>query len=419
MDLDRPDCQGPSGVKLVTRRNMFDRMQALGLPSLEEKLNSLKDQILSCDNFTEDQIESFKASFARFKSQTKQRWVKAHKKEDVFLKYNQSWLEGTIEIPVVIQKRPGRPPKMFEESSERTKRRKTEEIRASLAKEFIIHAAQVELRKSGKRDASDILKEITTSSPLRATKYKKAFSETKTKEPTQLAPLEALSMFVEADLTRRQYKVIRNTNKKFFPCYSLLQKEKQKCYPPTEECNVTNSSAESNLQALVDLTVMRLSTYLNEVLITLREEEKDSLKVICKWGCDGSQQCQFKQTFENDADSGANIFQSCFVPLRLVCGKEGKNIVWENPTPSSPRYCRPIRFRFVKESTDVTQEEIEYINKSIQGLQPTRVNLQEKELLVRHVFIMTMVDGKVCNAATGTKSTSKCYICGATSKEFN
>lgn len=30
-----------------------------------------------------------------------------------------------------------------------------------------------------------------------------------------------------------------------------------------------------------------------------------------------------------------------------------------------------------------------------------------------------MVDGKVCNAATGTKSTSKCYICGATSKDFN
>ncbi|CAH1102018.1 unnamed protein product [Psylliodes chrysocephalus] len=32
---------------------------------------------------------------------------------------------------------------------------------------------------------------------------------------------------------------------------------------------------------------------------------------------------------------------------------------------------------------------------------------------------MTMVDGKICNAATGTKSTSKCYICAATSKHFN
>ncbi|KAG6448524.1 hypothetical protein O3G_MSEX005516 [Manduca sexta] len=32
---------------------------------------------------------------------------------------------------------------------------------------------------------------------------------------------------------------------------------------------------------------------------------------------------------------------------------------------------------------------------------------------------MTMVDGKVGNSATGTKSTSRCYICGATTKDFN
>ncbi|GBO43412.1 hypothetical protein AVEN_265601-1 [Araneus ventricosus] len=30
-----------------------------------------------------------------------------------------------------------------------------------------------------------------------------------------------------------------------------------------------------------------------------------------------------------------------------------------------------------------------------------------------------MVDGKVCNAATSTKSTMRCYICGLTSKDFN
>lgn len=30
-----------------------------------------------------------------------------------------------------------------------------------------------------------------------------------------------------------------------------------------------------------------------------------------------------------------------------------------------------------------------------------------------------MVDAKVCNAATSTTSTMRCYICGATSKEFN
>ncbi|CAH1105745.1 unnamed protein product [Psylliodes chrysocephalus] len=181
-------------------------------------------------------------------------------------------------------------------------------------------------------------------------------------------------MFVEADLTRRQYEIIRNANKKFFPCYSLLQKVKQECYPPAESCRVISTCAERDLQSLVDLTVTRLSIFLEEVLILLKEQERDNLKIICKWGCDGFQQSQFKQKFENDADSDENIlFQSYFVSLRLVCGKDEK-IVWANPTRSSPRYCRPIRFRFVKETTDITEEQITVVKISGKSLYATEVD---------------------------------------------
>lgn len=38
---------------------------------------------------------------------------------------------------------------------------------------------------------------------------------------------------------------------------------------------------------------------------------------------------------------------------------------------------------------------------------------------IKHTMLFTMVDGKVCNAATETTSTMKCYICGQTSKDFN
>lgn len=31
----------------------------------------------------------------------------------------------------------------------------------------------------------------------------------------------------------------------------------------------------------------------------------------------------------------------------------------------------------------------------------------------------TMIDGKVCNALTSTKSAQHCYLCGTTSKDFN
>lgn len=158
---------------------------------------------------------------------------------------------------------------------------------------------------------------------------------------------------------------------------------------------------------------------LEGILCSLKDNERNSLKIICKWGCDGSQQAKYKQQFDDDAASDANVFLSSFVPLRIICGKEGKKIIWQNPTPSSPRYCRPIRFRFVKESTDVIKEEISYVDESAKKLTPTEVILHGSKLMFEHVFKMTLIDGKVCNAATDTKSTSRCYICGATSKDFN
>ncbi|KAL4708807.1 hypothetical protein ACJJTC_011771 [Scirpophaga incertulas] len=138
--------------------------------------------------------------------------------------------------------RQGHPRKSFGESSERSKRRKTEEIRSNAEDGVIVHTAQVELRKSGKRDASRVLQDIT-SSPTCATKFKKAFDTSKCGKSSRLTPTEALKMFIDADLTRAQYEVIRNTNKKFFPCYSLIQEAKKKCYPPPETSTVTSTCA--------------------------------------------------------------------------------------------------------------------------------------------------------------------------------
>lgn len=88
--------------------------------------------------------------------------------------------------------------------------------------------------------------------------------------------------------------------------------------------------------------------------------------------------------------------------------------------PSSPRFCRPIRVRFVRETNDVTTEEIVYIENQANCLANTEMRLSSGDLAkIAHTLIPTMVDGKVCNAATGTASTMRCYICGETSKDFN
>lgn len=392
-------------------------MQRLNLPNINAKLESLEKYLLSYDNYSQEQIIEIKHTYSHFKSELRRRWTIARKTEDKFIKQNCAWLEGTFTIPKVVN-RPGRPTKTFQELCERSKRRRTEDLRSTTDTEVLTYAAQVKLGATGQRDASKIIKEIT-SSPKRAGKYKRAYSITLQEDKTQLTTLSALAMFVEAGLSRRQYEIIRNTNKKLYPCYSVLQKAKMECYPDKESYHVTENCAAVALQHLLDHTVTRLLIHLEGAAQHLSEQESNSLVLICKWGCDGSQQSQYKQTFQNDADSDANIFQSSFVPLQLICSTKTKNVIWQNPTPSSPRYCRPIRIRFIKESTDITNEEIKYVQEATNSLQDTKVTLADKCFSVKHTMMLTMVDGKVCNAATQTTSTMRCYICGATSKEFN
>ncbi|XP_050512019.1 uncharacterized protein LOC126888052 [Diabrotica virgifera virgifera] len=45
--------------------------------------------------------------------------------------------------------------------------------------------------------------------------------------------------------------------------------------------------------------------------------------------------------------------------------------------------------------------------------------LDSEEIAVSHVCVMTMIDGKVCNAITETASSQTCYICKATPKQMN
>ncbi|KAL4721708.1 hypothetical protein ACJJTC_003997 [Scirpophaga incertulas] len=122
---------------------------------------------------------------------------------------------------------PGRPQKSFEDSSERSKRRRTEDLRSKDVVE-LTYATHMKLRHVGKVAASKVVKDLSKS-PQRAKKYVKAFKKSTERQdqPRQLSPLQALSMFTEAELTKAQYERVRETNPNFFPCYSVLQKVKK------------------------------------------------------------------------------------------------------------------------------------------------------------------------------------------------
>lgn len=88
------------------------------------------------------------------------------------------------------------------------------------------------------------------------------------------------------------------------------------------------------------------------------------------------------------------------MPLRIVYGGEKQNIVAERNSF--------IRIRFVKETVDITieYEYISYVESAASPrLEPTLVTTGGRLYVVESkMVVLTMIDTKVYNASTGTKS---------------
>lgn len=83
------------------------------------------------------------------------------------------------------------------------------------------------LRVAGKSDASKLIKDVTVT-PTKAKKCRKLLAS-RIKSAIKNSPSGALSLFVEADLTKRQDEIIRTANQNIYPYYSLLQQAKKEC----------------------------------------------------------------------------------------------------------------------------------------------------------------------------------------------
>ena len=91
-------------------------------------------------------------------------------------------------------------------------------------------------------------------------------------------------------------------------------------------------------------------------------------------------------------------------------------VAWQNPVPGSTKYCRPIKFIFGKETVQNTKTEVACVEAQIAVLQPSVAFEDNIEIHITHKLVMTMVDVKVINALTDTRSSQRCYICQTTSK---
>ena len=111
------------------------------------------------------------------------------------------------------------------------------------------------------------------------------------------------------------------------------------------------------------------------------------------------------------------------MPLQLKCHDD---ILRQNPVPSSTLFFLPIYFQFKKETTQLCQDEDESIGNKIKH--PLNVSMDNSDtnettqnvtMQIAYDLHHTMVDQKVINSLTDTKSSMRCYICGATPTQFN
>lgn len=125
-----------------------------------------------------------------------------------------------------------------------------------------------------------------------------------------------------------------------------------------------------------------------------------------KCGLDSaSNQSEYEQNFSTAKSTDETISSSTVVSIRLI-DFTTQEIVWQNTTPSSTRFCRPLRIAFEKETTEAIIAETTRVYSMMEQLTVAVIALEEGSITVHHEMLITMLDGKAINVVSETKSST-------------
>ncbi|KAF2892509.1 hypothetical protein ILUMI_13664, partial [Ignelater luminosus] len=229
-----------------------------------------------------------------------------------------------------------------------------------------VRKQQLASSAAGATEAATVLKEAAVTTPTRAFKILKALSN---QSHRVLSGDKALRRFVENKYTKHQYNNTRSMLMEIgccaFPAYGKVQKAKSRCYPKIDSITVSEIVQISVLEALGQ------SIYKQKLLA------------------------------KNLSDS--DIFFTSLAPLRFIRNSDS-TLIWQNPRPSSTRFCRHIHFYFKKETAEFARKEANKVKKEIEELQPSTLNINNRNIQVKHILNFMMINGKLINAVTSTTS---------------
>lgn len=223
----------------------------------------------------------------------------------------------------------------------------------------------MKLRQSGRIHAARICKEAALTSPTRAAKM---LNRIEPKSESTLTAHEALSVLLNTNVSKSMYNYLCSPKRKISQIIPILKK--------SIRSKTDILSLWCNHQRLWNslFSIFSIIQPINGI----------------KW----------RSQFTKNTSSHTTLNLPDEITLMGT-----STIIWQNPIPSSV-YCRPLRLKFMKETPEHIRSEHSSIEQEIEDLQPT----------VNHQLILTMVDGKVCQALSNTPSSSTCFLCLSVTK---
>ena len=142
-------------------------------------------------------------------------------------------------------------------------------------------------------------------------------------------------------------------------------------------------------------------------------DSNEPIEIAIKYGADGS---DYKMAKTDVLTNDNSVFVVCFCILKI---KQGRIILFENPSPSSTLYCRPLRMYFLKETPDLIKSVFTEIKTELESLKSFKFTFSGKQFDFKGTFYPSMVDGKVVNAIFDNTNTKLCFICGEKGNSLN
>lgn len=144
--------------------------------------------------------------------------------------------------------------KAFDLCSQRTQRRRCDDILSTFSQNQINEVYLDHLKKNDRKLEAKIVEKLRSASPNRKSKILEILNEDNKVIP--YTPDEALALIMDAKLSTHQYEIIHKQaklrNADIYPSYYYILSSKKRCYPINESVQISETCVNIDLQPLLD-----------------------------------------------------------------------------------------------------------------------------------------------------------------------